>query len=133
MITIPTHQRDGGEENIEEYIESNNIEYAMTRENLKKIEKEIAASRKNKVNQEKWKGKHKLILLESEDEEELLATIVDIIKDVAANKISVETQFKRFVDSRAKQGRPKKVKTTNPLVDEEIVDLVSTPPLSSPT
>ena len=30
---IPTHQQEGGEEHIEEYIESDNPEYAMTREN----------------------------------------------------------------------------------------------------
>ena len=36
--TIPTHQQEGGEE-IEEYIEVDNPEYAMTKENLKKIEK----------------------------------------------------------------------------------------------
>ena len=79
----------------------------MTKENLRKIAKEIAVSRK-KSSREKGKGKRKLILSESEDEEELLATAVDIIKDVAANKISVETQFKRFVDVGAKQGRPKR-------------------------
>ena len=43
--TIPTHQQEGGEE-IEEDIELDNLEYAMTKENLKEIEKEIAASRK---------------------------------------------------------------------------------------
>ena len=32
-----------------------------------------------------------------------------------------------------KQGRPKKVKTTNPPVNEEIIDLVFTPPLPSAT
>ena len=98
----------------------------MTKENLRKITKEITASRKKKANQEKGKGKRKLILSESKDEEELLATAVDIIEGATTNKISVETQFKRFIDSRAKQGRPKKVKSTNPLVDENIVDLVST-------
>ena len=105
----------------------------MKKENLRKIAKEITASRKRKAIQEKGKGKRKLILSESEDEEELLATIVDIIEYAAVNKITVETQFKRFVDAGVKQGRPKKVKTTNPSVDENIVDLVSTPPLPSPT
>ena len=105
----------------------------MTRENLKKIANKIESSRKKKANQTKGKGKCKLILSESEDEEELLATAVDIIKDVAANKISVETQFKRFVDAGAKQGRSKKVKSTNPSVNENIVDLVSTPtPVPNP-
>ena len=51
----------------------------MTKENLRKIAKEIAASRKKKGTQGKGKGKRKLILLESEDEEELLATTVDIL------------------------------------------------------
>ena len=125
--TIMTHQQEGGEE-IEEDIESDNLEYAMTKENLKEIEKEIVASRKKKTNQGKVKGKHQLIMSESEDEEELLAIVVNIIEDAVANKISVETQFKRFVDARAKQGRSKKVKTSNPVVDENIVDLVSTPP-----
>ena len=83
-------------------------------ENLRKIAKEIVASRKNKANQEKGKGKCKLILSELKDEEELLATAIDIIEDAAANKILVETQFKWFIDSRVKQGRSKKVKTTNP-------------------
>ena len=102
--TIRTHQKEGGEE-IEEYIEANNLEYAMTKENLKKIAKEIAGSRKMKTNQGKGKGKHQLILFESEDEEELLATTVDIIEDAKTNKISVETQFKRFFDAGVKQGR----------------------------
>ena len=61
-----------------------------------------------------------------------MATALNIIEDAAANKISVETQFKRFVDSGAKQGIMKKVKTTNPPVDEEIVDLVSNPPTPIP-
>ena len=115
---ILTHQQEGGEE-IEEDIKSDNPKYVMTKENLKKI----AAARKKKTNQEKRKGKRKLILSESEDEKDILATIVDIIEETAANKISVETQFKRFVDAKAKQGRPKKVKTTTLLVDENIVDL----------
>ena len=41
----------------------------MTKENLRKIVKEVAASRKRKALQEQGKGKRKLILLESEDEE----------------------------------------------------------------
>ena len=36
---ILTHQQEEGEEKIEEDIESDNPEYAMTKENLKKIEK----------------------------------------------------------------------------------------------
>ena len=84
----------------------------MTKENFKKIAKEISTSRKNKGTQEKGKGKHKLILSEeSEDEEELLVTAVDILKDASRNKVSIETQFKQFVESGAKQGRFKKVRT----------------------
>ena len=81
-------------------IESDNPEYDMTKYKVKNLAKEIAASRK-KDTETKGKGKHKLILSESEDEEELLGTIVDIIEDVVANKFSVETQFKRFVEARA--------------------------------
>ena len=62
-----------------------------------------------------------------------METIVDNIEYATANKDSVETQFKWFVDAGTKQGRPKKVKTATTLVDENIVDLVSTPPPSSPT
>ena len=49
----------------------------------------------------KGKGKHKLILLESKDEEELVATTIDIIEDAVVNKVSVETHFKCFVESGA--------------------------------
>ena len=105
----------------------------MTKENLRKIAKEIATSRKKKAIQEKGKGKHKIVLSESEDEEEMLATAIDIIEDATTNKVSIETQFKWFVDVGAKQGRPKKVKTTTTSVDENIVDLFSTPPLPSLT
>ena len=67
---------------------------------MRKIAKEISTSRKKKGTQEKGKGKPKLILSEeSEDEEELLATIVDILEDAVINKVSVETQFKKFVES----------------------------------
>ena len=38
----------------------------------------------------KGKGKHKMILSESEDEEELLATDVDIIEDIVVNKVLFE-------------------------------------------
>ena len=65
----------------------------------KKIAKEITASRKRKAIHEKGKGKRKLILSESEDEEELLDTIVDIIEDATTNKILVDTQFKRFINA----------------------------------
>ena len=81
----------------------------MTKENLKKIAKEISTSRKKKGTQEKGKGKHKLILPEeSKDEEELLATATDILEDAAINKVYIKTQFKHFVESWAKQGRIKR-------------------------
>ena len=63
----------------------------MTKENLRKIAKEVVASRKRKEMQKKGKGKHQIILSESKDEEELLATAIDIIEDTIANKFSVET------------------------------------------
>ena len=81
----------------------------------------------------KGKGKRRILLSESKDEEELLATAVDIIEDTTTNKVLVETQFKRSVDAGAKQGRPKKLKTVTTSVDENIVDLVSTPQPSYPT
>ena len=56
---------------------------------------------------------------------------LDIIKDATANKVPVETQFKRFVDAGAQASRPKKEKTTT--TPENVVDLVSTPPPTSPT
>ena len=93
---------------------------------------EIAAARKN-LTKTKGKGKRKLILLESKDEEELLATIVDIIEDVVANKVSIKTQFKIFVEAGAQQGWPKIVKSTNTSTVENIVDLLSTPTPPSPT
>ena len=105
----------------------------MTKENLRKIAKEVAALRKRKALQEQGKGKHKLIISESEDEEELLVTTVDIIEDATTNKVSVETQFKQFVEVGAKQAQPKKVKITTTSTDENIVDLVSTPPPPYPT
>ena len=56
--------------------------------------KEIAASiKRNKTQQQQQgKGKRRLIIAEYlEDEEELAATSLDIIEDVAANKVPVET------------------------------------------
>ena len=71
QMAIPTekniilaHRQEEGEEQIEEDIESYNLEYARTKENLRKIAKEITVSRKIKENQEKGKGKRKLILSE---------------------------------------------------------------------
>ena len=70
-------------------IESDNPEYDITKEKIKKLAKEIVAVRK-KATKTKGKGKRNLILSDLEDEEELLATTVDIIEDVVANKVSVE-------------------------------------------
>ena len=57
----------------------------------------------------------------------------DIIEDAAAKKVLVETQFQRFVEAGAQQGRPKKAKSTNTSTTENVVDLVSTPPPPSST
>ena len=46
---ILAHRQEEGEEQIEEYIESNNPEYAMTKENLSKIAKEVVALRNRKA------------------------------------------------------------------------------------
>ena len=77
-------------------IETKNPEYALTKDNITRLSKEIVASRKRKKTQEqeKGKGKRRLIIVESsEDEEELAAMALDIIEDAAANKVPVETQF----------------------------------------
>ena len=105
----------------------------MTKENLKRIANEISTSRKKKGSQDQGKGKRKLILSEdSKAKEELLATAADILEDARKNKVSVETQFKQFVKSRAKQGRLKKVRTaTPPTVDS--IDLTPDSPRPSPT
>ena len=69
---------------------------------------------------------------ESEDEEELMATVADILEDAGKNKVSIETQFKQFVKSRAKQGRLKKVRiATPPTVDS--IDLTPDSPRPSST
>ena len=64
----PTNQQ-GREEELEEDIESDDPEYTMTKENLRKIAKEVATSKKRKALQEQGKGKCKIIHSESEDEE----------------------------------------------------------------
>ena len=100
------------------------------------MSKEIAASRKRKKNQEheQGKGKRKLIIAESsEDEEEPIAMDLNIIKDSAAKKVPMETQFQKFVEVGAQQGQPKKAKSTNTSMAENVMDLVSTPPPPSPT
>ena len=58
---------------------------------------------------------------------------LDIIEDAAANKVPVETQFQKFVDVGAQQGRPKKAKITHTSTLENVVDIVSTPPPPSST
>ena len=66
---IPTQEPRGE-------IETKNPEYAATKENITKLSKEIAASiKRNKTQkQQQGKGKRKLIIAESlEDEEELAA------------------------------------------------------------
>ena len=101
---------------------------------IRKLSKEIAATRKNikTQQQQQGKGKRKLILADSfEDEEELAAMAINIIEDAAANKVPVETQFQRFVDAGAQKGRPKKAKTT--MMPENVVNLVSMPPPPSST
>ena len=88
-------------------IETENPEYAATKENITKLLKEIAASRKRKRTQQEQqgKGKRKLIIAKSlEDEEELAAMTIDIIEDATTNKVPVKTQFQRFVETGALQG-----------------------------
>ena len=95
------------------------------------MSKEIAAARKKIRTQQRQqgKGKRKLIITESsDDEEELGAMAIDIIEDAVANKVSMETQFQRFVKVGALPGRPKKAKITHTPMPENVVDLVSTPP-----
>ena len=78
-------------------IETKNPNYAATKENITKLSKEIAASRKRKrtqQQQQQGKGKCKLIIAEySKDEEELVAMSLDIIEYATVNKVPVETQF----------------------------------------
>ena len=106
----------------------------MSRSIIKKLAKEIAvARRKIKLQKrQQGKGKRKLVLADStDDEEELAASALDIVEDARANKVTVETQFQRFIDAGAPEGPPKKAKTQS--TPEHIVDLVSTPPPPSPT
>ena len=108
--SLVSTQDQGGE------IDTENPEYVVTKENIRRLSKEIAASRKRKrtQKQEQGKGKHKLIIAESsEDEEEIVATTCDIKEDTIANKVLVEAQFHKFVKAGAQQGWPKKEKSTN--------------------
>ena len=74
-------------------IEGNDLEYALSKSIIKKLAKEIAVARK-KIKAQKLqqgRGKCKLILADSsDDEEELAAAAVDIVEDARANKVSVE-------------------------------------------
>ena len=75
-------------------VEPDNPEYALSRGIIKKLASEIAAARKKIRTQkeQQGKGKRKLIIAElSNDEEELVATAVNIVEDAAANKVPVET------------------------------------------
>ena len=63
---------------------------------------------------------------------ELLATTINILEDAAINKVSVETQFKQFVESGAKKGRLKKVRNaTQPEINP--IDLNPDSAIPSPT
>ena len=98
----------------------------MSRSVIKKLAKEIAvARRKIKLQKrQQGKGKRNLVLADStDDDEELAAAALDIVEDARANKVTVETQFQRFIDAGAPEGRPKKAKTHS--TPENIVDLVS--------
>ena len=101
---------------------------------IKKLAKQISIARKRIKAQklQQGKGKRKLRLDDSsDDEEELVAVAVDIVEDATANKVSVETQFQRYLDAGASEGRLKKAKTTP--TPENVFDLVSTPLPPSPT
>ena len=65
----------------------------MSKSIIKKLAKEIAIARKRIKAQklQEGKGKCKLILADSsDDEEELAAAAIDVIEDARANKVSVE-------------------------------------------
>ena len=55
----------------------------------------------------------------------------DILIDASKNKVSIEEEFKRFVEEEARKAKGKKVKITNPPAVKAIY-LVSTPPPPSP-
>ena len=86
----------------------NNPEYVVSRGIIQKLANEIAVARKKIKGQEQQqgKGKRKLIIAKSsDDEDELAATTLDIIEDAAANKVPVENQFQRFVEAGAPEGQ----------------------------
>ena len=82
-------------------VEKNDLEYALSRGIIKKLAKEIAIARK-KIKAQKLqqgRGKRKLILADSsDDEKELAAAAIDIVEDAHANKVSIEIQFQRYLD-----------------------------------
>ena len=68
-----------------EEIETGNLEYAITKEIITKLSKEIAAARKRKRTQQQpqGKGKRKIIIPDSSDDnKELGAMALDIIEDL---------------------------------------------------
>ena len=86
-VTIDPTQVQTGE------VEYNDPEYALSKSIIKNMAKEIAVARKKLKTQklQQGRGKRKLILADSsDDEEELEATAVDIVEDARANKVSVE-------------------------------------------
>ena len=103
-----THQEDEAVQTDEEN-QSHKLEYAMTKHNLCQLATEISKSWKKKRTSIKGKGKHRLILSEEyDDEDELHIRAAKILEDVAKSKISVEDQFKKFIENEAKKPRAKK-------------------------
>ena len=73
------------------------------KKNIRQIAAEISKSQKFLESTTKGKGKHKIILQESsEDEDELHARETNILIDAAKNKVFVEEQFKRFFEEEAR-------------------------------
>ena len=71
----------------------------MTKHNIRQLDLEISKSWKKKRTPVKGKGECRLILPEeSDDEEELQARPAEILKDAGKSKISVEDQFKKFIE-----------------------------------
>ena len=90
QVTNPVEENFIPTQEPREEIEAENPEYAITKEIITKLSKEIATARKRKRTQEQQqgKGKRKLIIPESsDDDEELAATALDIIENAAANKV----------------------------------------------
>ena len=69
------------------------------KKNISQIAAKFSKSRKILESPKKGKGKRKLILQERlEDEDKLHAIETDILIDAAKNKVSVEEQFKLFIE-----------------------------------